>query len=263
MKKITTIITLTICLSNVVIGCTCYLAESFNLEYYDESINIAEIKIIAKLKDNYEARLAQYKIDTMNWDKEYPPPPILPPNNYSEFRIEVIEVFKGNLNKSINKLRADEKNSSCYWEPEVGKSYIFYLGEILLIKGDEIGEIQGCQRRIRNDNKNYKLEIEALKILKEKIEGKFKINQSELASDFDKPYISVSGRFKNGNRHGKWIIAEPIINSKGETPPEKKVLILRYRNGNLISVKYFEPYNNFVANYFTRNWKHYYEEKKL
>lgn len=263
MKKIITISVLIVSISNTIFGCSCYMVNSFDLSDFDESINIAEIKVLEKLKGDYEIRLAQYKIDTTNWDKEYPPPPLRPPDDYSEFQIEVIEIFKGSLNLSIIELRATGKYSSCYWEPEVGKTYIFYFGELLTERDNEIVEIGGCQRRIRNDSKNFNSEVEALKTFKEKRSGKFEIDQSDLINDLDRPYISIRGRFKKGKRFGRWIIAEPIIYSKDIKQPRKKLLVLRYKDGNLISIKFFEPNNAQMNNYILRRWKYYYEEKKL
>ncbi len=103
----------TLSIPKVIFGCTCYMTKSFDIQNYDESINIAEIKVIDKINDDYEERLAQYQKDTIGWNKEHPPIPMLPPNNFTEFNIEVIEIFKGNLKKGRTELRATEKNSSC------------------------------------------------------------------------------------------------------------------------------------------------------
>jgi len=259
MKKITVIAGLIIVMSNIILGCTCYMVESFDLEDYDKSMYIAEIKIIEKSEDDYDYRLAQYEKETANWDEEYPLAPFPPPNNYTEFRIEVIEVFKGNLNKSVVSLRANEKNSSCYWEPEVGANYIFYLEEVLT--DNKIVEVRGCQRRIRNDNENYDSEIEALKILGAKKDGAFKIDQSNLLDNQGEPYFPIKGKFKNGKRHGKWIIAEPKSYSKDQVQLGRKVLVLRYKNGHLMSVKYDQSKDKY-AEYFTKYWEYYYEEKR-
>lgn len=258
MKKLTAIAGLVI-ISNILLGCSCYMIQSFDLKDYDESTHIAEIKVIEKLEDDYENRLAQYEKDTMNWDKEYPPIPLAPPNDYTDFRIEIIEVFKGNLDKSVVNLRANEKNSSCYWEPEVGKSYIFYLEEVLT--EDKIVEVRGCQRRIRNDSENYDSEIEGLEILGAKKDGIFKISQSSLSDNQDEPHFSIKGKFRNGKRHGKWTIAESQIYSKDQVQLGRKVLVLRFKNGYLMSVKYDKP-NNKYAEHFTRHWEYYYEEKR-
>ncbi len=239
------------------------MAKSFDIQNYDESINIAEIKVIDKIDDNYEEKLAQYQKDTIGWNKKHPPIPMLPPNNFTEFNTEIIEVFKGKLTKRIIKLRATDKNSSCYWEPEIGKKYIFYFGEKTDNEETEVIEIGGCQRRIRVDSKNYSSEIKALRIFKEKKQGEFKIDQSNLANSSDKTYYSIKGKFKNGRRHGKWILAEPISYSKSKKEPRKKVLILKYINGKLKTIKYFRPNNNHVKNHFTRRWIYYYEERKL
>jgi len=238
------------------------MTESFDIQVYDESSNIAEIKVIDKIDDGYEERLAKYQNDTIGWNKEYPPIPMLPPNNFTEFNVEVIEVFKGNLKKGKIKLRVIDKNSSCYWEPKTEKSYIFYFGERIDQKGIELIQIGGCQRRIRTDSNNYLSEANALRIFKDKNQGKFVVEQSDLINPPNKPYFSVKGKFKNGKRHGKWIIAEPIGYSKKETKHQEKVLILKYKNGKLMAVKYFKPNNNHTENYFIRHWKYYYEERK-
>lgn len=258
MKKLIIIAGLTIVASNIVLGCACYMAQSFDLKYYDESTCIVAIKVIEKLKDDYEDRLAQYEKDTMNWDKEYPPVPFPPPDDYADFRIEVIKVFKGNLDKSVVNLRANGKNSSCYWEPEIGTNYIFYLDEMLT---NDIVEVKECQRRIKNNSANYDSEIDALKILGAKKNGTFRIDQSSLSGNQDESYFSIKGKFRNGKRHGKWIVAEPKIYSKEQVEPRRKVLVLKFKNGYLMSVKYNEP-NNKYTEHFTRRWKYYYEEKQ-
>ncbi len=263
MKKVSLIIVLIVSFSNAIFGCICYGIESFSLNRYDESVNIVEIEVLEKIKDDYEDRLAKFKVDTINWNKKHPPLPLLPPNNYTEFKIAIVEVFKGKINKSTIKLRANERNFSCYWEPKIGKNYIFYLGETTMIGKNETVEIFGCQRTIRFDSKNYETEKNSLKILKEKEHGRFKIDQSVLMKNPNKKYISMRGKFRNGRRHGRWIIAEPISYSKMETIPQEKVLVLRYKNGNVISVKYFEPKNEHIKYYFTRIWRNYYDEKKL
>jgi hypothetical protein len=263
MKKIAVISLLIISLPNVLFGCTCYLTESFNLQFYDQSENIAEIKVIEKLDNNYEDQLAQYQKDTIGWNEEYPPMPFLPPNDYAEFRIEVVEVFKGDLKKSITKLWAIEKSSSCYWEPKIGERYIFYF--VKTKEENEIFhvEIAGCQKRIWPDAKNYNSEVEALRLFKEKKEGTFAIDQSILINSLEESYFSIKGKFKNEQRHGKWTLAEPISYSNSQTEPRKSVLILKYKNGILKSVKYFEPNDNHAGNNFSWYWKEYYDERKV
>ena len=77
-------------LSNISFGCTCYSIKSFDFENYDRSTDIVEIKVIEKIEDDYKDRLVQYKKDTTGWDKAYPPIPLYPPNNFTEFNVEVI-----------------------------------------------------------------------------------------------------------------------------------------------------------------------------
>ena len=239
------------------------MTRSFDIQIYDESNNIAEIKVIEKVKDDYEERLTQYQKDTIGCRKIYPPIPFLHLNDFTEFNVEVIEVFKGNLRKGKMKLRTTDKNSSCYWEPKIGNNYIFYFGKVIDRKGRELIEIGECQRRIRTDSKEFSSETTALRILKAKKQGRFRIEQSDLTNSSNKPYFSVKGKFKNGKRHGKWILAEPISYSKTDTEYQEKILILKYKNGKLISVKHLKTNNSRIKNYFSRHWKYYYEEKKL
>ena len=263
MKKEIVILALFLSLPNIVFGCTCYAIESFNLHCYDNSSNIVEIKIIEKVHENYDERLEQYHIDTTNWNIGEPPiQPIRPPNTFVEFTIEIIKVYKGEVKMTTRTLRANDLNTSCHWEPEVGMSYIFYLGSTTINNNDETIEIFGCQRRIRTDNKNYNSEIMALTILKDKKDGKFKVDQSELSKNLNQKFISIQGEFRNGKRHGKWKIAEPI-NLNTKTTPTNNAITLEYKDDYLKCIKLKEISNKHINTNFIRPWYEYYNERIL
>jgi hypothetical protein len=76
---------------------------------------------------------------------------------------------------------------------------------------------------------------------KNKKDGKFKCNQNELIKNYSKKYITIQGEFKNGLRAGRWILREPIPYGNSFIPKMKKVLILKYEKGKLVSKKYIKP----------------------
>ncbi|WP_338393353.1 hypothetical protein [Fulvitalea axinellae] len=217
------------------------------------SETIVEVKVIEK-KDNCEATLNQkdsigeFDIFTQ----------LL--NDFTEFEIEIVEVFKGDINKSITTLRASDINSSCFWEPEVGKSYVLYTGKTINSADGNILEIEGCQRRIRNDQTNYTSEIQALKILKDKKEGFFIVDQSELLNQKKGYYITLKGSHKNGQRHGKWVLAEPINYSNSSAKVKSRIFVLKYKHGKLFFAKHFEPNNSFAKNYYMARWKFFFNK---
>ena len=248
-------------LPSFISACTRYETRSFNLYSYDESINIIELLITEKVKSDYEARKAQYEIDTTNWNKAKRPKPFSPLPNYTDFEIEIIEIYKGKANPKITKLRASGLNSSCYWEPKIDESYIFYLDEIEFENGVEYIEISTSPRLLNVKTSYYHSEKVAIKLLEAKSEGKFKINPSNLCSEIGK-YFPVQGKFKNGKRHGKWIIAEPVNrSSRCKIKPQKKVLVLNYKKGNLIFINYFSPKNENGEWNFVFFLESYYSER--
>lgn len=253
MKTIITVLIL-IC-SNTILACQCLQTASFDLYNYDASINVAEIRILEKLGNESDEN------EILNLNDLLPLQPII--NDYTEFRIEINEVYKGNIDQKTILLKVRDKKSNCYWEPEVGVSYIFYMGESDFEEGEKLLQIEGCQRRLKNNSNNYTTEKNILSILKAKNNGKFEANQGELIENVIEDYISISGSHKSGKREGKWIVNEPIDFGKNKPQLKRIVLILKYRHGDLKAVKYSEPTNMHLANAFTRRWKFYYEEKLL
>lgn len=220
MRKIVCIVLSIIVLPHILSGCSCYMTESFDLKDYDEAINIIEIEIKGKCKEPIQE------------EETYPP---ALPSMFSLFDIEIRTIYKGDLTPVPVRLKINKK-SSCYWEPIVGNTYILYLK-----KQEMASEIEtvGCFRKISVKAKNYTSEAKALRLLQAKKEGKFIIDQTDLLLNPKQPYYSVKGAFKKGVRHGTWIIAEPIVYSTTKYQPISLVIRLKYRNGQLKSVKQY------------------------
>ena len=251
-------------ISNVLVGCTCYSMESFNLGAYDHSKIIVEVEILKKMDDGYEKLKKAHEEEALNWNKPYPQLPLIPPYNYSDFEIAVKEVYKGNLNLNRTILRAGDKNSSCYWEPEVNNTYIFYLAKSITEDGIEVLDSPSvCNRKINSLSKNYHSEKKALNFFKNKPEGKFKINQKELIPENlkIKEFIVIEGAFKNGQRNGIWKLIEPIGYFNDKVVSNKVILSLSYENGKLLGIEEFQPINELVSSYFLRIWRMNFENK--
>jgi hypothetical protein len=93
-----------------------------------------------------------------------------------------------------------------------------------------------------------------LELLKNKKDGKFKFNQNELIDKRPKPYITIEGEFKDGLKTGKWILREPIPYDNSFIPKMKKVLILKYKKGEIIREKYKKPKDESIEK-LTRKWR--------
>lgn len=117
---------LLVLLPKLIQACICYQSESFSLEEYDNAETIVELEIISKNTTDYERLITDYLKDTIS----YPPrEPLIQPSQ-TDFVVRVLSLFKGDI-KNITVLSAQDLGSSCYWEPEVGKKYIFYSKKYL------------------------------------------------------------------------------------------------------------------------------------
>lgn len=227
------------------------MTRSFSLFYYDVVPNVVEMKIVKKLPPTV---IEEYK-DLIT---------------HTEFEIEIIEVFKGNINKEYKTLRVVQMGwTSCNWMPEVGTQYLFYLGDNFAdtnqffdnpLKNKGVFESTfGCQRSLESEGTDYHSEIKALRTIRDKTRGKFKIDQSSLFDSGKRNYFSIRGQMKNGKRHGKWILAEPRIYRSKEIDLKSKVIEILYKHGEVISVTQ-HPYNEgYERGSFIRRWKQYYE----
>ena len=248
MKQI--FIILLLLFPSILLACICIKTKSFNLQEYDENKNILEIEILSEIPDDYEKKVEQHRKDTMNWDKPYPPIPLMPKSSYTDFKIKIHETYKGEK-KEVELFRANDIYSSCYWIPKTGQRFIVYTDGI---GDDKIVYGFGCQRFINYNTTQYHSEKKILKLLQHKKDGKFKINQNELIENYPKKYIAIEGEFKDGLRIGKWILREPILHGDIIIPKMKKVLILKYKKAEIISKKYIKPKTESIIR-LTRKWE--------
>lgn len=212
MKKL--IILIFIFTANLSFACSCMRSpKDFNLLEYDDSKGIHEYKVISEIEytDSIEKKL--------NY-------------GYRNFKIEVINTFKGNYNKKIDTLK-QRTFSSCSTYPKVGKTYISY-------SYDNFPNYTFCARKLRKDRKYFENEKSILNKLKES-KGKLLIlNESD--------FKLVTGKFRCGKRHGIWKIYYPISDSNKK---EVEFLELKYKRGKLVFMK-----NNTDA-IFLMKYRHY------
>jgi len=227
-------------LTNSAYCCTCYVPGSFSLSAFDRFPNIVEMKIIKELPSS-ETK------DPFGFE-------------YSGFEIEVLEVFKGKIELELKKLSVYGGFSSCDWIPKAGSQYLFYLGENNSETEGMFATRMGCQRRFVTDDSESKSEIEALRIIRDKTNGKVKIDQTILLEEPGKQnYYSVIGKMKNGKRHGKWILAEPLNYSRSDFSPQSKVIEIKYRLGEVVSVIHHPYKEERDREKFAERWNQYYE----
>ena len=242
----------------IVFGCTCFETFSFNLIAYEKSVNVVELRIVEKLSEDSENSEPKELSDSDTTYLSSPTPPI----DWTDFKIEIIETLKGSAGLKIDFLRVQDMNSSCYWEPKIGESYIFYLGVNLNEDGVEFFQLLSiCERKIHSDSKNYNSEKDILKKLALKEDGPILAYQNELTENNTNRYLAFQGEFIDKKRNGTWIISEPIAYGHENELTERNLIILKYRNGELLECEYKEPLNRHSGYAFTRFWKVYYEEK--
>ena len=208
------------------IACTGYGTTGFELSQYDNANFVAEIKVL-KLETDTNLIL-------------------------NIFVGVVREVYKGEIHSDTLFLNFVGKHSSCYWEPEIGKSYIFTFDTIridswwllepelelmypAIFPNDRISSNEFID--LFNFNKRI------LRLLKNPPEnGQLKVVKEQSTELWPFQYSAFSGNYKNGERHGVWKIYEPYESSSPNTPNYKyRVAIsLTYKNGKLIAVRNHE-----------------------
>jgi hypothetical protein len=261
MSKISIVIVLLFILPIASKACIDYQTESFNLMNFDMAENIIEVEILSKKTNDFVGLNKGNYVDTLNFDKTNPQPPL--PNFsplYNDFNIKIITFHKGNKCK-IDVLRTENLTSSCYWEPVVGEKYIFYLGKILIENQSNILNIQGCHRRLGSTNSSYKSEKKILKFLAKKNNGKFQIYQKRHKKNQEIKHVIFEGAFQNKKRNGIWVLYEPVKFEEKNVKEPKKVLILSYNDEIIKTLEYLTPTDKFIHTAFTSNWRFYYKEK--
>lgn len=233
-----------------IIGCSCYSLETFSLYQYDISSIIIALEVLEKKDNGYEQLVEQYRKDTVNWNKPYHPP--LPPrNNYVDFYIKVEKLYKGSIHSAEIILRAEGKNSSCYWEPQIGKRFIMYLDQSINENGSEIIEVGTCYRIIESTDPNYDTDKKALEIFQTKKRGKVNLT-------INQKFI-LKGKFRKGKRHGTWKIYEPLEFLTDNE--ENRVLSLSYKKGKLLEVKQYKSRDRHLNINFIRHWNRYHKNR--
>lgn len=191
-------------ITSISIACTCAYTEEFNLVDYDSYDYIFEVKVESK----YE-----FKKDTVKSD--IPKPPSLYENGLlNGYNISIIEVFKGDLERS-EKVMGFPGGSSCSWIPKLGFTYIFYA--------NSLNGVEACNRKLieKYDKENYQNEKSILQFLKTK-PSEVKIESNE--------NILIEGKHVNGERDGVWKIYSI-------TEKNKLKFKLTYKNGDLFAIE--------------------------
>ncbi|MBB3699212.1 hypothetical protein KMW28_26165 [Flammeovirga yaeyamensis] len=215
-------------------ACSCYLPENFDLYEYDNANAIIEVMIINKIED----KIIQDELE----------------DDYTTFKIKITDVFKGDLSQDIKFLEID-KLDNCYWEPIENETYIFYLN-FYSLKDIAVRINNGCFKHLKKDStENFKFELKALHTLQKKQNSNFRIYVDMNQNDF-----LISGKFRNQQRSGKWKIYEPNYQNI-QVRKRNKVIVLKYKKGNIIKFEYIKPKDEFIANAFTNRWRHYYKNQ--
>lgn len=233
------------------IACICRHTESFSLPSYDEAEAIVEAKVLERIPD---PPLPLVSPDTSFGNRPRPPrPPVV--STYADFSVAVTFVHKGAIGTGRKILRVGGRDSSCYHEPSVGESYIFYLG-----KDGELLILPQCPRMVDIGDKHYFAERAALEKIRlaRNRKGRFLIVQRDLLSGGGL-FTAIKGRFKNGQRQGKWLIYAPITTQ--DFPSKRVILALFYKNGRLIRIE--RPSKSPPDDRYGLRWEGYYVMEHL
>lgn len=198
-----------------IFACDCIANTHFNLVQYDFYTHIFEVKIEAKYEP--KRKIKGFDIDTLQ-----PPPAPYEFDFFDGYTISMIEVFKGDPANLSENIMSFANNSSCSWQPEVGKTYIFYA--------TGFGGIDSCNRKLikKNDNKAYEEEKSILRVLK---------NTPDTVHITSGTTPLIKGAHINGKRDGVW-------NIYSGDKKNKLMLTLTYKKGALVAAEKGPGYND-------------------
>ena len=155
------------------------------------------------------------------------------------------------------------ENWESFWEPEIGRTYIFYCNRPIVdaSDGSHYYNIDGCHDQYLLGDLNYSNHLNGLMLMVEENASELQIVNAVTSSVDEQSIVTnaVSGGFKDHKRSGLWTIGMPFISGyiDGSRFRGKVAFYIFYRDGKILSVDYgpdADLNNPFVLQSFS--WYH-------
>lgn len=204
-------------------ACSCIGGPaSFSLPDYDRSYDVIEVSFFAieEIGDGpKDYRLARLRYDSLlqvyrERGKIGPPPPPPPPPRHEVLVGGVVaDSFKGRMKRDTTWFVSDRSGASCGWTPRFGMRYLIYVGKPRDFDGRKMSRLGLCQRRFAlrdQSSRAYHQERKMLRVLRRKKNGSLARRQFLRVKGEKVRFAPVRGQFRRGERHGVWVVNQPI-----------------------------------------------------